>query len=368
MACVGGGIDGKWSAFAHPDLYRAARTAGEVFQAVFRRELTVSLGVEWRPGRHVPEIAGVPSQVVESFSKRRAQIEAWLAATGRSFDGESQQEATLVTRRGKPEVEDTRFDEAWKQEAAQVGWGPDQAAELLATRMVSVEAGWWRMPEVVLDDEGAVFQFDRTVSPEEWIGDVLRELTRSDTTFTRHQLVAAVAARLGNGATVETIERVAARALASDQIVHVGPTGDRTGWGRPSPLHLDRHVGGGGPICERAHRDRDAFTGSLRDHRSRRGGAIESRGGPSDRGASLDRRNSVGRGFDRPGGNRQDPHPRRSPGPRSGKAATASSERHRRLGEHWNWRRVPTSRPPPSIRCWRDGSAASSISVLEPCW
>jgi len=115
------GSDGKWSAFAHPDLYRAARTAGEVFQAAFRRELTVSLGVEWRPGRHVPEIAGVPSEVVEAFSKRRAQIEAWLSATGGAFDPESQQEATLVTRRGKPEMEGTRFDEAWKQEATQLG-------------------------------------------------------------------------------------------------------------------------------------------------------------------------------------------------------------------------------------------------------
>ena len=76
------GADGKWSAFAHPDLYRAAKAAGEVFQAAFRAELTRTLGVEWRPGRHVPEIAGVPQGLVDQFSKRRAEIEAWMAATG----------------------------------------------------------------------------------------------------------------------------------------------------------------------------------------------------------------------------------------------------------------------------------------------
>ena len=98
------GVDGKWSAFAHPDLYWHAKAAGELFQAVFRAELTRTLGVEWRPGRHVPEIAGIPDRLLDVFSKRRAEIEAWLEATGTAADAAGQQAAVLATRRHKPET------------------------------------------------------------------------------------------------------------------------------------------------------------------------------------------------------------------------------------------------------------------------
>jgi conjugative relaxase-like TrwC/TraI family protein len=60
VANLARGFDGRWSAIVHPHLYRHPKAAGEVFQAVFRDQLTTSPGVEWRPGRHVPEIAGIP--------------------------------------------------------------------------------------------------------------------------------------------------------------------------------------------------------------------------------------------------------------------------------------------------------------------
>ena len=96
------GNDGRWSAFAHPEIYRSAKTAGEIFQAVARRELTASLCVNWVRGRHVQEIVGLPSQLLEVFSKRRAEIESWLSTNGRADTPHAAQEATLATRRGKP--------------------------------------------------------------------------------------------------------------------------------------------------------------------------------------------------------------------------------------------------------------------------
>ena len=64
--------------------------------------------------------------------------------------------------------------------------------------------------------------YERTVEPEEWIADLLRrELTQTSTTFTRFELTEAVAARIGTGATVATIDRVVARVLASDQVIAV---------------------------------------------------------------------------------------------------------------------------------------------------
>ena len=124
IANMAEGSDGRWTAIVHPELYRHARAAGEVFQAAFRAELTRTLGVEWRPGRHVPEIAGIPQGLLDQFSKRRAEIEAWLAATGTATDAAGQQEAVLATRRNKLEREGEPLDAGWKLEADRCRLGP----------------------------------------------------------------------------------------------------------------------------------------------------------------------------------------------------------------------------------------------------
>lgn len=216
------GPDGRWGAFVHPELYRAARAAGEVFQTVLRGELTERLGLEWRPGRHVLEIAGVPQALCDRFSKRSAEIDAWLAATGTPDDAAGRQEAVLATRRGKPEVEGERFDAQWKAEATAAGWGPEQAETLIASSTVRQAPGFgevWRLP---VYDEATGVVTDRTVDPEEWMTDVGRAVTEHDSTFTRPELVQAIAVRIGEGATMATVERMVARVLASAQIVPIG--------------------------------------------------------------------------------------------------------------------------------------------------
>ena len=219
------GADGKWSAFAHPDLYRNARAAGEVFQGVYRQELTDRLGVEWRPGRHVPEIAGIPQGLLDRFSKRSAEIDAWLAATGTPNDAAGRQEAVLATRRHKPEMEGERFDAEWKREAIEYGWGPEHADRLIAEADELATPGYqqaWRIDDTAFDEHGVPEPYERSVHPEDWIADVLRrDLTNSDSTFTLADLTQAIAARQGHGATVGTIERIAHRVLASDHTVPV---------------------------------------------------------------------------------------------------------------------------------------------------
>ena len=49
------------------------------------QQLTATLGLEWRPGRHVPEIAGVPQRLLEVFSKRAAQINTVMTAKVAEF-------------------------------------------------------------------------------------------------------------------------------------------------------------------------------------------------------------------------------------------------------------------------------------------
>ena len=268
------GNDGRWSAFAHPEIYRSAKTAGQIFQAVARRELTAALGVDWVRGRHVQEIAGVPSQLLEVFSKRRAEIESWLAATGRADTPQAAQEATLATRRGKPEREGERLDAGWKREAITHGWGPEQAEQLIAqaTQTLAVDpvGEVWRLAAVGFDDTGGADHYERTVEPEEWIADLLRrELTQTSTTFTRFELTEAVAARIGTGATVATIDRVVARVLASDQVIAVHEP-DTTGATRSCPLHQSRHARRRATPPRRVHRHQHQPAAPRRRSSSRR--------------------------------------------------------------------------------------------------
>lgn len=208
VANLAPGSDGRWTAFVHPDLYRAVRAAGEVFQASLRAELTASLGVDWRPGRHVPEIAGVPDALCELFSKRSQQITDWLDATGTPDTPAGRQAAVLATRRGKPEVEHERFDTAWKTEAIAAGWGPAEAEALLAALDTT---------------DGQRHPADRPVPPADdaWIHEIGRALTESDSTFTRPQLAQAVAARTLAGAAAGTVDRLVAAVLADPSIVPV---------------------------------------------------------------------------------------------------------------------------------------------------
>ncbi|MCC6224773.1 MAG: relaxase domain-containing protein, partial [Microthrixaceae bacterium] len=219
------GPDGRWGAFVHPELYRAVRAAGELFQMALRDELTDRLGLQWRPGRHVPEVAGVPQRLCEAFSKRTVEIDTWLEATGTPNTPEGRQAAVLATRRGKPEVEGERFDAAWKAAAVEAGWGPAQAEALLsatAGRTVTYDEIW----RLAVKDPTSGTTVDHTVTAEVWIEDLGRSLTEHDTTFTRPQLVEAVAARIGEGASVATVDRIVARVLASPQIVPIAD--DRT--------------------------------------------------------------------------------------------------------------------------------------------
>jgi conjugative relaxase-like TrwC/TraI family protein len=222
------GVDGKWSSIVHPQLYSHAKAAGEMFQAVVRDELSRTLGVEWRPGRHVHEIAGVPDEIMGVFSKRATEIDNFLTATGTPADGAGRQAAALATRRSKGEQESTvGLSQRWRTEAIEAGWGPAEVDTLLGTGRprgsLDYNAGLWRLPTVYFDENGTPSQGERAVDPEEWIADVLRkDLTHDRSTFQLVNAVQAVAARLGEGATVATIERVTDRLISSTRVIPVG--------------------------------------------------------------------------------------------------------------------------------------------------
>jgi len=226
VANLAPGPDGRWSAFVHPDLYRAVRATGEVFQASLRAELTTRLDIQWRPGRHVPEIAGVPQTLCDQFSKRSQQIADWLDATGTPDDPAGRQAAVLATRQNKPEVEHERFDVAWKQEATAAGWGPAEAETFLSSLHTHEPAR--------VSTTDAVPKL-----PDGWVDDVTRALTESDSTFTRAQLAQAIAARVRDGAPAAIVDRLIALALADRTIVPV-TAGTEQRWTTTELLSVER--------------------------------------------------------------------------------------------------------------------------------
>ncbi len=79
------GADGRWSALDARGLYVEALTAGYLYQAHLRSELTERLGVAWSPlHRGAADVKGVDPEVIVAFSSRKVEIERHLTERGLS--------------------------------------------------------------------------------------------------------------------------------------------------------------------------------------------------------------------------------------------------------------------------------------------
>ncbi len=123
---------GRASALDSRELYRQARTAGFLYQAALRAELTRRLGVAWGPvTRGHAEIAGVPDKLRTVFSKRRKQIEEVLAELHEQSP-RAAQHATLATRPAKETGAPAQpLRERWADEAREAGVAPESLSACL---------------------------------------------------------------------------------------------------------------------------------------------------------------------------------------------------------------------------------------------
>jgi len=115
------GPDGRWSAVDGRQLYHWQKAGSAMYHSALRAELS-SLGLTWDvPRSGLGEIAGVPKEVLQAFSKRRGDIERALAERGLD-SARAAEVAALSTRRAKPQViAATEILRAgWEMELAQV--------------------------------------------------------------------------------------------------------------------------------------------------------------------------------------------------------------------------------------------------------
>jgi conjugative relaxase-like TrwC/TraI family protein len=218
------GHDGKWSAIDTREIYAHARTAGFVYQAVLRGELTRTLGVAWGPVRNgQADIAGIPQPLLRLFSKRRTQIEEQLERVG--LDGPAAaQAATLVTRPDKPTHEDAlRLQDRWKQEAAAGGYDHD------LTEAVLHQVPTGQVRQLTRDAMAAVGPVTRQLAD-----DLLDPtgLTLKRASFDRKDLLRGVCEHLPAGVPVRLagLRALATRVLHDERIVPLlgdAPVGSR---------------------------------------------------------------------------------------------------------------------------------------------
>jgi len=208
IANLAEGSDGRFTALHGTALFEHRRAAGYVYQAVLRHELHRRLGVGFDPVvKGSAEITGIPKGARRVFSKRRAAIEAELAAVGGSGERASQT-ASLKTR--QPKDRSLVLDELigrWRDESARAG--------IDVQHLPPARTGA-RLPTA--PELAAALVVDRA-------------------TFTLPDLVATTASLSPNGATLNDISRTVQSFLDSPLAI---PLAERGRWTTAEILELER--------------------------------------------------------------------------------------------------------------------------------
>jgi len=149
------GADGRWSALPTGKLFEQAKTAGYLYQRALRAELSRRLGVQWtQVVKGTAELVGVPRELIEALSKRRAQIVARIARLAQTGP-KAHQAAALHDRPVKaklaPGDQDqpgrgpapARLQQRWIAEARRLGFDPrrlDQLGGIARAETVGLDA------------------------------------------------------------------------------------------------------------------------------------------------------------------------------------------------------------------------------------
>ena len=203
--------DGSWSQLWGEPLYQHAATAGAIAQAEWRDRLVREFGVSTVvDGKGCFSIVGITEAQRREFSRRRQQIEA----TTRDLDIDSRrgrEVATLDSRESKNEVAPTEdLFAQWRERARTVGL---DAATLSGLR--------GREPHALLARTLDVAR------PAALLGE--RGLTAQSATFTRRDLIRAVASHAPLGMSRAQLEATADAILADREAVVALPPQRRDG-------------------------------------------------------------------------------------------------------------------------------------------
>ena len=202
LANLAQGPEGAWAAPDSRSLYRHSRTAGFLYQAALRAELTERLGIAWRQvTRGMAEPAGIPDAVLGHFSRRRAEIEAAMNEAG-TTSAEAAQVAAYKTRAPKDHsVERSVLVGSWRVRADQLGLRREALRSL---------APGGHEPAVAPERELAA----QLLGPG--------GLTLHESTFGNQEVLRGLSEAAPEGARVDALENIATRVLEDRSAVALG--------------------------------------------------------------------------------------------------------------------------------------------------
>lgn len=235
---------GGWGTLDSRSIFRHSRSAGFVYQAVLRGELSSRLGVGWRPVHNgYADIDGIDTAVLRGFSRRRVEIEAALEQRGLS-SSDAARAATLDTRRAKEYgVDPVTLRQRWADRAAELGFSQSDLDTLLGVT-----------PAPPLDDEGRYDLLDELASPD--------GLTERRSSFDRQDVLRALCTGLPEGSPAATgeLDALVDRFLRGDGVVPIVHAGhvegtvarsdgqpisamdDQRRWSTPEMLAVEKQV------------------------------------------------------------------------------------------------------------------------------
>jgi conjugative relaxase-like TrwC/TraI family protein len=193
------GPDGRWTRLYHPGVYDQLKSAGYIYEAHLRDELTRRLGVRWGEVRNgIAEIEGFDPGHLRAFSTRRAEI--LEAAGGEGASARAMQIATLATREAKdPGLATESLRDLWRTKAEEIGL--DRAA---------IHSTFGR--EVHSADTGLT------------VAKVEAALTAHASHFDRRDVIQAVADSLPAGAPGPKVVELADAYLSRPEVIRIAET------------------------------------------------------------------------------------------------------------------------------------------------
>jgi conjugative relaxase-like TrwC/TraI family protein len=199
------GPDGRYTRLYHPGIYHQLKTAGYVYEAHLRSELTQRLGVQWGEVRNgIAEIEGFDPEHLKAFSTRRAEI--LEAAGGEGASARAMQVATLATREAKDsDLATESLRELWRNKAQETGLTREAIHS-------TFDPGRAAIP----DSQVAIAEVEAT-------------LTAHASHFDRRDAIQAVAENLPNGAPGAEVVELADAYLSRPDVISIAstPKGER---------------------------------------------------------------------------------------------------------------------------------------------
>jgi conjugative relaxase-like TrwC/TraI family protein len=205
------GPDGRYTALHGAPLYRAAKTAGYLYQAHLRALISERLGLEWGPVRKgAAELSEVPCAVLEEFSKRRHEMLREALAGGIGIGSKAAAERAAIASRDRKRygVNTHTWREEVRARASELGLGTHEVARLAHDGRERLAVGRGRVERETVDERTLG---DHLVSAE--------GLTERASTFDERAVLQEFAASAGAGAHVSEVRAQAERFAARGDVV-----------------------------------------------------------------------------------------------------------------------------------------------------